>query len=205
VSPRPPIDHIRKPQILEAAAAVITERGLEATRVADVADRAGTSPSAVLYWFGSRDELLTAALVADEDRFAHLLGERLARLEGAEARLRLLIDLTVEDPDISLWIETWARALHDPTTAAERYRLDTNWWELIASLIAAGQIEGVFAADIHPGDAALAIACLLDGLAVQVTLGTDDVAVDRMRSLALKMAGAVLGAEIGPREEPASP
>ena len=58
MSPRPQIDHIRKPQLLAAAAEVISERGVEATRIADVAERAGTSPAAVLYWFESRDELV---------------------------------------------------------------------------------------------------------------------------------------------------
>ena len=196
MSPRPSIDHIRKPQILEAAAAVITERGLDAARITDVAERAGTSPSAILYWFGSRHELLTAALIADEDRFARGLGERLANIEGAENRLRVLIDATVEEPDITLWIETWARALHDPATATERARLDSNWCELIASLIAAGQIEGCFDTDVNAGDAALAISALLDGLAVQATLGGDSVPVDRMRSLVLGVAGDVLGVEL---------
>ena len=105
MSPRPAIDHIRKPQILQAAAEVITERGLIATRIADVAERAGTSPSAVLYWFGSREEMLTAALVADEQRFAADLGARLAQVEGAQARLRLLIERTAAEPDITLWVE----------------------------------------------------------------------------------------------------
>lgn len=204
MSPRPSIDHIRKPQILEAAARVITERGLDATRIADIAERAGTSPSAILYWFGSRDRLLTEALIADEDRFAHRLGERLASLEGAPARMRLLIEATVDEPDISLWVETWARALHDPDMAQERARLDTNWWELIASLIAAGQLEGEFDESLDVGDAALAIGALLDGLAVQVTLGSDSVPEGRMRSIALRMTGAILGAELEPAAEPAT-
>ena len=46
MSPRPQIDHIRKPQLLAAAAEVIAERGFAATRIADVAERAGTSAPA---------------------------------------------------------------------------------------------------------------------------------------------------------------
>src|SRR5262249_50291658 len=65
VSPRPQIDHIRRPQLLRAAADVIVERGLASTRIADVAERAGTSPPAVLYWFRSKDELLAEALTVD--------------------------------------------------------------------------------------------------------------------------------------------
>jgi DNA-binding transcriptional regulator YbjK len=35
--PRPQIDHIRRPQLLAAAAEVIVDRGVAATRIADVA------------------------------------------------------------------------------------------------------------------------------------------------------------------------
>jgi AcrR family transcriptional regulator len=48
MSPRPQIEHLRRPQLLEAAAAVISERGIASTRIADVAKRAGTSSPAVL-------------------------------------------------------------------------------------------------------------------------------------------------------------
>ena len=61
MSPRPQVDHIRKPQILNAAGEVIARKGVDATRIADVAEAAGTSPAAVIYWFESRDELLAAA------------------------------------------------------------------------------------------------------------------------------------------------
>ena len=78
MSPRPAIDHIRKPQILAAAAEVITERGL-----ADDADRrrrrAGRDQRPPPSSTGSSraSELLTAALIADEERFAEELGARL--------------------------------------------------------------------------------------------------------------------------------
>ncbi len=73
MSPRPQIDHIRRPQILAAAIEVIGERGMAGTRIADVAERAGTSPAGVLYWFNSKDELLAEALTSDEERFAENL------------------------------------------------------------------------------------------------------------------------------------
>ena len=77
MSPRPQIDHIRRPQLLRAAADVIVERGFASTRIADVAERAGTSPPAVLYWFRSKDELLAEALTVDEERFDVEMRERI--------------------------------------------------------------------------------------------------------------------------------
>ena len=67
--PRPRLDHVRKAQIIAAAAAVLSERGYANTRVVDIAREAGTSPAAVLYWFDGKDALLAEALRLQEQEF----------------------------------------------------------------------------------------------------------------------------------------
>ena len=57
MSPRPKVDHLRKPQIVAAAAEVIYQRGLLGARIGDIAKRAGTSGPTVLYYFESKDRL----------------------------------------------------------------------------------------------------------------------------------------------------
>jgi AcrR family transcriptional regulator len=195
LSPRPQIDHIRKPQLLAAAAEVIGERGLAGTRIADVAERAGTSPPAVLYWFGSKDELLTDALTFDEDRFYGSVRERLAGLEHPRDRLRVLIEACAAEYDCRLWMEVWGRALLDRGTAVARQRLDDRWRDQIAEVIRAGQHLGEFAG-ADPEDVAAIITSLLDGLAVQATLGDPAVAPERMRDLALCAAERLLDCEL---------
>ena len=66
---RPKISRKRRQQILEAAVEVIAERGVCGARIADVAARGGTSAPLVLYYFESKDKLLTEALAYAEDRF----------------------------------------------------------------------------------------------------------------------------------------
>jgi AcrR family transcriptional regulator len=197
LSPRPQIDHIRKPQILAAAAEVIAERGLAATRIADVAERAGTSASAVLYWFGSKDELLSNALTVDEDRFYDAVTERLAALDHPGARLRVLIEAYAAEYDVTLWMELWDRALRDHGAAVARQRLDDRWRDQIAEVIRAGQHLGEFAG-VDVDDAAATVASLLDGLAVQVTVGDPAFRPERMRDLAMKAAEVMLDCELPP-------
>ena len=180
MSPRPQIDHIRKPQLLAAAAEVIAERGFGSTRIADVAERAGTSPPAVLYWFESKDELLTSALTFEEDRFDGDVTERLAGLEHPRDRLRALIEACAAEYDWRLWIELWARALRDPGRGGARQRLDDRWRDQIAEVIRAGQGAGEFGAPTPTRWRLLA--SLLDGLAVQATLGDPDLRRERMRA-----------------------
>jgi len=196
MSPRPAIDHIRKPQILDAAAKVITERGFGATRIADVAERAGTSAPAVLYWFDSREQLLNEALVADEESFAAQVGERLAEIGSAKERLRVLIDETVGDSDISLWVELWARSLHDEAAAAARVRLDDAWRALLARIVAEGQEAGEFDRAVDPARAALTLGSLMDGLGVQITLGDPSVSREEMLEIVVAAAEAMLGADL---------
>ena len=91
LSPRPQIEHIRKPQILSAAA-----EGAGST------ERAGTSAPAVLYWFENKDVLLAEALTFDEDRFDAVLDGRLATLTSPAAKLVALIEACAHDDDWQL-------------------------------------------------------------------------------------------------------
>ena len=197
MSPRPQIDHIRRPQLLRAAADVIVERGLASTRVTDVAERAGTSRSAVLYWFRSKDELLAEALTVDEERFYVEMRERIHLLERPREQLRFMIEASAEEYDWTLWMELWARALRDPAARKARQRLDTRWREEIAAVIRAGQRAGEFG-DADADEVALLLASLLDGLAVQATLHDPDVSRERIIRCALEIAESRLDCELGP-------
>ena len=130
MSPRPRLDHVRRPELLAAAAAVIRQRGLENARVADVAEEAGTSAPSVLYYFASKAELLKEALTSAEERFYEELalrarGDRQRRASGS---LHIIHSGAGEgDYDAALWMELWARALRDPELAATRAELDGRW------------------------------------------------------------------------------
>jgi AcrR family transcriptional regulator len=195
VSPRPQIDHIRRPQLLAAAGEVIAERGLDGTRIADVAERAGTSAPAVLCWFSSRDELLAETLTSAEERFYAELTERLAALESARERLLELITSAAGGEDWKLWMELWSRPLRDPAIAATRRRLDGRWRGEIAAVVREGQVDGEFGGE-DPKRVALELSALIDGLAVQVALGDESVSADRMRSICVEVAERLLDVEL---------
>jgi AcrR family transcriptional regulator len=191
VSPRPQIDHIRRPQLLEAAAAVIAERGFAATRIADVAERAGTSAPGVLYWFDSREQLLAEALTYAEEAYYEQLAGELRQVEGAPARLATLIESSVGGEDWVLWIELWTRALRDDDLAQSRQSLDDHWREQIAGIVREGQASGDFAGD-DPERVAVELAALMDGLAVQVALGDSMVTPERMRAICVEVTERLL-------------
>lgn len=203
MSPRPQIDHIRKPQILAAAAEVIAERGLAATRISDVAERAGTSAPAVLYWFGSKDELLAAALSWEEEKFYTDVLAKLSPGLSPPERLALFIDASSTGGDWALWMEFWSRSMRDDEAARTRADLDRRWRGAIAEIVREGQASGEFS-EADPDDVAATLAALLDGLAVQISLGDPEMPPTRMAELARAVAEQQLGCElpVAPKVDP---
>ena len=197
MSPRPRLDHVRRPELLAAAAAVIRRRGIASARVADVAEEAGVSAASVLYYFASKAELLKEALTYAEERYYEELHEGLAGRDSARDRLALLATWgTGEgDYDAVLWMELWALALRDPELAATRAELDRRWRGTIAEVVRYGQERGEFG-PADPDELALLLAALLDGLAVQIALRDEDVTPARVRGLALELAERELGSRL---------
>jgi AcrR family transcriptional regulator len=197
MSPRPRLDHVRRPELLAAAAAVIRQRGLENARVADVAEAAGTSAPSVLYYFASKAELLKEALTSAEERFYEDLALELEEIESAGGRLLRIVETGAGegDYDAALWMELWARALRDGELAATRAELDGRWRRTIAEVVRYGQERREFG-PADPEEFAVLLASLLDGLAVQIALRDMEVTPERVRELALKLAERELGCEL---------
>jgi AcrR family transcriptional regulator len=200
MSPRPKVDHLRKPQIVAAAAEVLYERGLFDTRIGDIAARAGTSSPMILYWFQSKDRLLEEAVEYADRNFYERLTDGQDRLDSPSEQLVDLIEQTSLGPgglnDYTLWMEIWVRARRDEAVRDAYFRLDRRQRVLIADIIREGQRLGEFNAGADPDDFAVTLSGLLDGLGVQVTLGQPDVTPDRMVDRCLAVASRELGREL---------
>jgi AcrR family transcriptional regulator len=203
MSPRPKVDHLRKPQIVAAAAEVLYERGLLETRIGDIAERAGTSSPTILYYFDSKDRLFEEAVDQTDREFYLRLHEGQSRYERASDKLVHLIEETSRGPgglsDYTLWMELWVRARRDAGVRRNYHRLNLRERGLIADIVREGQERGEFSPAADPDDFALALSALMDGLGVQVTLGQPDVPPERMVESCLAMASAELGCELPTR------
>jgi AcrR family transcriptional regulator len=163
-------------RLLNAAADVFAERGYDGTRVADIAAAAGVSNGALYAHFGSKAELLVAALTAHRERlFASLfaddpdrpitellltIGRWLPRRR--DARGRLVVEALVT-----------ARRDEDVARPMRGYVSERADW--ISQLVRAGQSDGELDGALSPD--ALAHFCLL--LAMGSALITPDMhAVD---------------------------
>jgi AcrR family transcriptional regulator len=206
MSPRPKITDIRREEIVRAALEVIAERGFQDTRLADIAERAGTSAPAVLYHFNAKDEILDAVVSLVEDRFYEGVEATLEQQVGPVARLVRFLESAACDDDRGetvtmwkMWLEIWARALREPHTARTRQQLDRRWRAVLTETIAEGQRAGELPASVQPARVALMLASLMDGLAVQFALGDAEVTAERMTETLMFAAERALGCELTTR------
>src|ERR1700724_454349 len=142
----------RREQMLRAALEVIQERGFPETRIADVAERAGTSPALVIYYFKTKDQLLTEAIRFSEDNWYAEYLRRMEEIPAAAGRLAELIAMNClpgTDPEPPsywlLWLDLWALSPRSPGVAAVRQKSDERWREAICSIVQSGQEAGEFA------------------------------------------------------------
>ncbi len=189
--PGPGIADQRRGQMLRAALDVISERGFADTRIADIAERIGISPALVIYYFKTKDQLLTEAFRHYEDAWYAEGKRRMDPLPTAAKRLEEFVAMNLlPDSDEQLesnwqmWLDFWVQAARNPDVAALRRYSDERWREMIVSLVRAGQADGEFAS-IDPHQFAIFISALLDGLTVQIAL--DDPVVDPVSAFELCM------------------
>ena len=142
----------RREQMLRAALDVIVERGYADTRIADVAERTGTSPALVIYYFKTRDQLLTEAIRYSEDTWYAEYLRRMEKIPTAAGQLAELIGMNClpgTDPEPHsywlLWLDLWALSPRSAGVAAVREKSDERWRETIRSIVLAGQEAGEFA------------------------------------------------------------
>jgi AcrR family transcriptional regulator len=190
---------IRRDQMLAAAATLIAERGFHDTRIADVAKRVGASPALVIYYFGTKDSLLTEALRWSERSFYSSAEEMLTSTDKLRDRLEILVEWTLvadkqeDSGDWGLWFDLWAQAFRHPEVKKDRAELDAQWRALISRIVQDAVDSGEIAADIDVEVFTIMWSSLLDGLMVQVALHDPVVDLARARKVALDLAHKELG------------
>jgi AcrR family transcriptional regulator len=193
--------------MLRAALDVLVERGFPDTRIADVAERAEVSPALVIYYFKTKDRLLTEAMRFAEDLWYADGARRLAALPTAAKRLEEIVAMTcltqehhVEE-SWAIWLDLWATAVRHPEVRRVREEFDEHWRETIRRIVREGQSTGEFS-EVDVEDFAVALSALLDGFAIQIAL--DDPVVDERRAfdLTMRLAAAQLGFAWDARSRP---
>ncbi|MFJ4246083.1 TetR/AcrR family transcriptional regulator [Streptomyces iakyrus] len=163
--------------VLAAAMEMIAERGLEKLTMAALGREVGMSSGHLLYYFGSKDELLLRTLEWSEGRLGAERGRLLTRTAPARERLDAYVDLYVpdrhRDPHWTLWLEVWNRSQNADADADARDRqaaIEGAWHRDLVALLAEGVSRGEFRR-VDPDRFATRLRSLLDGFSIHVAIG----------------------------------
>jgi len=158
----------RREQILAAALEVFAEKGFHATRVSDVAARAGVSQGTIYWYFPSKEELFRAAFMSLMESMMTPFGEILAQDLPAQKKLETLMEMaltyTAEHMDIFLLLFHTATTKGVAQLLAEDFKaFYANWKATLASLFRE-------IGNPDPETAASLFMAVLDGLSLQLLI-----------------------------------
>lgn len=152
----------RRAEIVAAAFGLLAEGGVEAATMRRIATAAGATTGRVTHYFGSRVELLVAALT-EVDQRRQL---RIAAHDGLEPAARLRAVLQERLPldtdrlrEVRVWLALASTNL--PEARDELVRQAVAWDRLVRSLVTDARFRD---------DAAVAVAAGVEGLAVRLTI-----------------------------------
>jgi AcrR family transcriptional regulator len=194
IRPTRRLDAVRRPQILAATIDLIREQGLWTVRISDVAKRAGMSPTSVVYYFGTKDQLFAEAITGVDDAFYAIALDELAGFEHAGERMARLI-VRSSTTDWLLWIDLWVYTRHHPETTVAQRRFQRRWRQTIQDVIEYGCETGAWQVN-DPAAAAQRLSALTDGLAVHMVLGNPEYARERYVEMTLTAASFELGFDL---------
>ena len=164
----------KRDQLLEAAWAVIAQRGVHGLRVEDAAEAVGVANATVYYHFGDRAGLL-AATMDYNDSSALSAPARNASGRGLDrVTASLMGDLgdskRVRDNDI-VWNDLNAAAVFDSELRARISQISRQWVREIADMISQGIEDGSVRSDAEPAEVAEALTALQGGLITRYLIG----------------------------------
>jgi len=184
----------RRRQIIEAALAEVRAQPVADVQLAAIAARAELGPSHALYYFGSRDGVLIAAVAHAEQQLAAGRRERLEAIDDPVQRLAAFVEAYLpddrDDPVWKLWFEGWLRSRSRSEFAEVGAAADLAWHtDLVACL---EHVTGGGGTLPEPAAGyARRFLILLDGLAVHIL--ADHIAVTEAKAHAMTALRSELG------------
>jgi AcrR family transcriptional regulator len=182
----------RRRELVAATSRLVARKGLANVTLRDVADAAGVTSGAVLYYYDGLDELFTAAYDRGVERFCAEREQAVAALDDPAGRLALAIHLGVpespDDSEIRILYELESVAFRDAACAALMAAYVERQVAMYTGILEAGAATGAFRLAGDARTVARNIVALEDGQGLYVLMDRDDPAAVERRILAYAAA-----------------
>lgn len=184
----------RRQSLVEACARSLAVRGVSGTSVRAICTEAGVSPGLLRHYFIGIDALVAETYRWTGARVSRALEEAIA-LAPATPRARLLAYLTasfrppIASPDLlATWLAFWSLTKTDPVIAAVHAEIYRDYRRDLEALIAALDPKAR-----NHRLTAVALTALVDGLWLELSLGSAPFTPDEAAQLAERWLDSLLG------------
>ncbi|MEM1402928.1 MAG: helix-turn-helix domain-containing protein [Pseudomonadota bacterium] len=183
--------------LLDAAAQLITEKGIHGASLSEIGRLAGYSRGLVNHHFGTKDALLSRLIERSMRRYQRGIAREKGEngLETLLARARWYVDAylqrTIEHPAL---LVMWGTALASDTDGTPVAAADSVARGLMEDALKLGQTDGSISTDIDLEASAYVLVGMLRGIAAMNMIKPDNLDVDRIRSAVLKSVRIALQA-----------
>jgi AcrR family transcriptional regulator len=199
MSPRranPELADRRRDVLVRAGYAEILEKGVPGTTIDSVVARAGSSKGGALYYFPTKEDLLSGVLEWLLQQLNQTLDEVLQAQDSARGKLVSELEVLFHSAEVNRKLYLVFFDFVAQGTRQERYRaLLGNFFEECQrrdiEIVELGIREQQFRR-VNPRDAAATIRALVDGYCLQWLLGPNDVPIETYRDRCRAVLGAYL-------------
>lgn len=145
----------RRTDLLEAAYALIAEKGLEGLRTRDIAAKAGVNISTLHYYFATKEELLVGVVELTQQRFRSTPPPRKGDPHGWPTTLRGYFEVGWRTfqlhPQLStVFQELGSRGHRDPAARAAFKAQHIAWNKGVEEILRSGMERGLIRPDLDP-------------------------------------------------------
>jgi AcrR family transcriptional regulator len=200
-SQRIDIASIRRDQIVEAAVAVITERGIQNLSLSEIEKKAGMSRGQLTYYFPAKEDILLAVF----DRLVLLIHQRVGTPVESASRehpsgwdwVRHLLDALLRQPRISPEFDCLQYTFLSQMGHREDFRqrlagLYENWRSKMTDGLANDMTQRPALRPVSPRALATLVQAMLHGLTMQLAADPQAFDPDEMTELCLAVLSTYL-------------
>ncbi|AWW41560.1 TetR/AcrR family transcriptional regulator [Streptomyces cadmiisoli] len=183
--------------VLDTAVEVLSDRGYESTRFADVAAASGTAVSTLQNYFGSREDMLIEALQRSTNQEVEALEALAAAQASPWEQLVALIDRSLGNSEQTqrMLVEFWRSAMRDVELREHSEQVQRGYREPFLRAIQEGCDQGLFHMKHSPEDVVDFLLTFLAGVTIPRVLHQDRPAEKTLRDLLLSQMSVTLGRE----------
>jgi AcrR family transcriptional regulator len=149
------------------------------------------STGIIHYYFETKEDVLDAAFRFAVDDAHRRSEEALAGIDDPWARLNALLEAHFPVGETRkewlIWLQLWNEAAVRPRLRVLNEVHYGRWIDLVESIVRDGQERGVLRS-VDPRAFAVRLLTMMDGLVIQLTMGSSEVDIDRFADLLIGFA-----------------